>query len=160
MAKKLKKDAPLNRKQKKFVKKAIESDNITKSALAAGYQDPAYGSYLMKQPKIMSALQKALDDAGITDSMIADKLREQLEAWYVKKDGGEKYPDFHARDKAIDKSIKIKGGYAPEKHEIKQEKLVLIVTPETVKGLKDSRVLDKQNEKFIEAQVIEEEKCQ
>jgi len=157
MAKPLSNDTPLKPNQKKFIKHKIATGNSAKAATLAGFGDPGYGSYLMKQPKIQNALQQALDKAGITDELIAKKIKQQLEAYHVKKDGGKKYPDYHARDKGIDKVIKIKGGYAPEKHEIRQEKLVLIITPETIKGLKDAKAITEADVEVIEAEALKEE---
>lgn len=138
MAKALDKSKPTSRKQKKFVKKFIETGNLAKSAELAGY-DSQYGSYLKRQPKIQNEIQLALERAGLTDDTLALKMKEGQNATYVKKDGGTKYKDFHAIHKYLDMQVKIGGGYAPEKHEIKQEKLILNITLDTIKGLKDAR---------------------
>lgn len=156
MAKPLDISKPTNRKQKKFIRKVVETGDVPRAASLSGYES-GYGSFLMKQPRIMSELQEALDKEGLGNSKIAEMLKEGLEAYYVKKDGGVEYPDFHARDKTIDKLIKIGGGYAPEKHEIRHEKLTLIVTPEVIKGLKDARAITDADIDVIEAEVIEEE---
>lgn len=148
MPNKLKKDTPLKRKQKKFISGVVQHGNVSKAAALAGYGS-GYGYHLTKQPKIQTALQLALDEAGLGDSKIASLLKAGSKAYYVKKDGGEKYPDFHARDKTVDKLIKVHGGYAPEKHEIKQEKLVLIITPETIKGLLDAKAIKPEDVKEI-----------
>lgn len=157
MAKPLDKNRPTNRKQKKFIKKVAETLDVPRSAAMAGYE-PGYGSFLMKQPRIMSELQVALEKAGLDDDVIANKLKEGLEAYYVKKDDGTEYPDFHAREKYIVDLIKVKGGFAPEKHEIKQEKLTLIVTPEVIKGLKDAKAVTEAELEVLDAEVIEEER--
>jgi len=157
MPKPLNEDTPLTMRQKKFVKKFIETGNQAKAASLAGYAQPGEGSYLTKQPKIQTSIQKALDDAGLTDVKVADLLKDGTKAYYVKKDGGRKYPDFHARDKSVDKIIKIKGGYAPEKHEIMEKKLVIILSPETRKGLIDARAITEEEADVIEAEVLAEE---
>jgi len=110
----------------------------------------------MRQPKIQSELQLALDNAGLGNDVIASKIQEGLEATYVKKDGGTQYKDYHAIHKYLDMAVKIGGGYAPEKHEIKQEKLTLIVTPEVIKGLKDARAITEADLEILDAEVIEE----
>lgn len=153
MAEPLKKTTT-NRKQKKFVKALAQTGNVKKSASLAGY-DPDYGSFLKRQPHIQTALQKAIDDAGLDDVKVTDKIDEGLKATYVKKDEGKKYPDFHARHKYLDTLLKIRGDYAPEKHEIRQEKLTLIITPDVLKGLKDSKSIEK--DEVIEAEIVEED---
>ena len=155
MAKPLDNSSSLSRRQKKFVKKVIETGNQSKAASLAGY-DSGYASYLAKQPKIQTAIQLALDKAGLTDVKVADLLKQGTKAYYVKKDGGKRYPDFHARDKSIDKIIKVKGGYAPEKHEIKQTKLTLIITSDTFKGLKDAEAITEAEIEEISRERLEE----
>lgn len=146
-----------NRKQKKFVKKLVETGgNVARATDLAGYEH-GYGYHLMKQPKIQTELQVALENAGLTDDTIADKIEEGQQATYVKKDGGTEYPDYHARHKYVDMQIKIGGGYAPEKHEIKQEKLVVILSPELRKGLIDAEAMTEDEMEVIEAEVIKEE---
>ena len=145
----------LTRKHRKFIKALAEGKGSGEAASYAGYH-PAYASYLKGQPLIQTALQQALERKGLTDDKLAGTIDKGLGATYVKKDGGKKYPDWHARHKYLDTAIKIKGGYAPEKHEIRQEKLTLIVTPETIKGLKDARAIDDTEAELIEAEVMEE----
>ena len=159
MPKPLKEDTPLTLRQKKFVKKFIETGNQAKAAMLAGYSQPGEGSYLTKQPKIQTALQVALDNAGLTDVKVADLLKEGSKAYYVKKDGGRKYPDFHARDKSVDKIIKIKGGYAPEKHEVMEKKLVIILSPEMRRGLIDAKAVTEAEVEVVEAEILAEEEA-
>ena len=65
-----------NRKQKKFIKKVIETGhNIAKAADLAGYESE-YGYHLMRQPKIQTGIQKALEDADLTDDSAAVKIKE------------------------------------------------------------------------------------
>ena len=148
---------PTSRKQKKFIRKVVETGNYRKSAELAGY-DAQYGSYLARQPKIQTELQQALVKAGLTDDTVAEKIDEGQKATYVKKDGGTEYPDYHARHKYVDMQIKIGGGYAPEKHEIQQKKLVIILSPELRKGLIDARAITEAEAEVIEAAVLEEDK--
>ena len=149
-----------NRKQKKFVKKVIETGhNIRKATDLAGYE-PGYGYHLMKQPKIQNEIQLALERAGLTNDSLADGIKEGQEATYVKKDKGKAYPDYHARHKYYDMQVKIEGGYAPEKHEIKQEKLVVVLSPELRKGLLDAEAMTEDEMEVVEADVIEEERSE
>ena len=155
MAKGLSKETPTTLKNKKFIKNVVKEGNVSKAATLSGYQ-PDYGSYLMKQPKIQSELQSALERAGLGDDVIASKIAEGLESTFVKKDGGTTYKDYHAIHKYLDMAIKIGGGFAPEKHEIRQEKLTLIVTPEVIKGLEDSKVLTKAEAEVIYSERLKE----
>ena len=146
-----------NRKQKKFVKKVIETGHkIRRATDLAGYE-PGYGYHLMKQPKIQNEIQLALERAGLTDDSLADGIKEGQKATYVKKDKGKAYADYHARHKYFDMHVKIKGGYAPEKHEIKQEKLIVMLSPELRKGLIDAEAVTEDEMEVIEAEVIKEE---
>lgn len=149
MAKKLSKEKPLTKQQKKFVRNYVETGKVSESALRAGYVDQHYGSYLKAQPKVQSAIQKALDDAGLDDINLAKKLKEGTEAWYVKKEGGEEYPDYHAQAKFTDMAIKIKGGYAPEKHEIEHKQIVLNFDSNTVAGLLDAKAISPLEAKAV-----------
>ena len=147
-----------NPKQKKYAKKYVETGgNVAKATDLAGYA-PGHGYHLMKQPKIQTEIQKALVDAGLTDNTAAERIEEGQKAMYVKKDKGKEYPDWHARHKYLDMQIKIGGGYAPEKHEIKQERLVVILSPELRKGLIDAEAITEDEMEVIEAEVIKEEK--
>lgn len=157
MTKTLSKDAETTIKQRKFVKNRLAGDNKAVAARKAGFVSEGYGSFLEKQSHIQTMLQKALEAKGLTDDKVADKLAEGLESFYVKKDGGTKYPDFHAQEKYLVDLIKIKGGFAPEKHEVTEKRIVLIMSPEFKKGLKDSGLIDKKDEEIIDAEIIKEE---
>jgi len=151
------KSTKLNRKHKKFVKALAKTGDVRRSTQLAGYEDPTYGSFLQRQPHIQTALQQALEKEKLNDDKVASEIKNGLKATYVKKDGGQEYTDHHARHKYLDTLIKIKGGYAPEKHEIRQEKLNLIVTPDVIKGLKDAKAISKEEADVIEAEIIEEQ---
>lgn len=157
MAKPLDNETPVSRKQKKFVKKYIETGNLAKSAELAGYNSQ-HGSYLKQQPKIQNEIQLALKKVGLDDESAARKLKEGQEATYVKKDKGKEYPDYHARHKYLDTQIKLEGWYAPEKHEMQQKKLVVILSPELRKGLIDARAITEAEAEVIEEEVLEEQK--
>lgn len=158
MAEPLANNDKITRKQNKFIKKVVETGNIRKSTALAGFSDPSYGSFLMRQPKIQTALQTELEKAGLGDKKVASEIKNGLKATYVKKDGGKLYPDFHARHKFLDTAIKIKGGYAPEKHEIEQKQLIIILSPELKRGLIDAKAMTEEESEVIEAEILEEEK--
>jgi len=147
-----------NRKHQKFVKALARTGNASRAADIAGYNQ-SYGRWLKTQPQIQTALQQVLEEEELNDDRVAKEIKNGLEATYVKKDGGEEYPEWHARHKYLDTLVKIKGGYAPEKHEIRQEKLTLIVTPDVIKGLKDSKAITDDEAKAIEVEVVEENRA-
>jgi hypothetical protein len=138
MTKKLKEHTELKPRQKKFVKRVAETGKILKSASDVGYANPRYGSQLMNNPKILTAIQAELESQGVDKVRIVKKINEGLEATRVIKDGGKKYEDFHARHKFLDMLLKVRGDYAPEKHQIEEKRITIVITPETIKGLKDA----------------------
>ena len=154
----LKKNTPLTVKQKKYVRRVAETGAIWKSATDVGFKQPGYGSQLMQNPKILTAIQVELDNMGATADVIARKIRKGFDATRVIKDEGKKYPDFHAQHKFLDMALKIRGDYAPEKHEIRQETLTLIVTPETIKGLEDAEAITKAEVKILTTEATKEKK--
>lgn len=135
----------VNRKHKQFMKNVLDGDNVGIAAKRAGFISDKYGHYLMKQPVILTALQRVMEQKGLTDEYIAKKIKQGLNAYYVKKDGGKKYPDFHARDKFVDKVLKVRGDYAPEKHQIEEKRITLVITPDFLKGLVDSKTISKDD---------------
>ena len=153
----LKKDTPLLPKMKKFARRVAKTGEVIKSGTDVGYKGN-YGSQLMKNPKIQTAIQIEMDRIGTTTEKIARKIDEGMDAYRVIRDKGKKYPDFHVRKEYIDMAVKIRGDYAPEKHQITQEKLVLIITPETIKGLKDAEAITESEVDVITAEIVEEEK--
>lgn len=157
MSKPLSKDAEITIKQRKFVKNRLSGDNKAVAARKAGYVSQGYGSFLDQQPHIQTMLQQALERKGLTDDKVADVLDDGLKAFFVKKDGGTEYPDFHAREKYLVNLIKIKGGFAPEKHEVTEKRIILMITPDFKKGLLDSGLINKKDEEIIDAEIIKEE---
>lgn len=152
---KLKDNTPLLPKMKKYARRVAETGEIIKSGTDVGYKGN-YGSQLMKNPKIQTALQEELDALGVDKELIVRKIKQGLNSYRVIKDGGAKYKDFHAIIKYLDMWMKIGGHYAPEKHEIKQEKLVIILSPELRKGLIDAEAITEDEAKIIEVEILEE----
>ncbi len=152
----LKENTRLLPKMKKFARRVAKTGEIMKSANDVGYKGN-YGSQLMKNEKIQTAIQVEMDKQGTTTEKIAQKIDEGMDAYRVIRDGGREYPDFHVRKEYIDMAVKIRGDYAPEKHEIRQEKLTLIITPEVLKGLKDSEAITDAEADVITAEVIDAE---
>ena len=152
---KLKEDTPLKPKMKKYVRRLAQTGEIIKSANDIGYKGN-YGSQLMKNPKIQTALQEELDSLGVDKELVVRKLKAGLNAYRVIRDGGKKYKDFHAIHKYLDMYMKLEGHYAPEKHEIRQEKLIIVLSPELRKGLIDAEAITEDEAQVIEAEVLDE----
>jgi len=152
----LKKDTPLLPRMKKYARRCAETGEIIKSATDVGYKGN-YGSQLMRNPKILTALQEELDALGVNKELVVRKLKAGLNAYRVVKDGGKKYKDFHAIHKYLDMYMKLEGHYAPEKHEIRQEKLVIVLSPDMRKGLIDAEAITEKEADVIEAEIIKEE---
>lgn len=151
---------PLKRltiRHNKLAKNIARTANVKRSANLAGFS-PAYAQKLMHDQKFLTKLQLELDKQGLDDMGLVGKLKEGLEAYTVKKDKGEHYPDFHAIQKTLDMIFKLRGDYAPEKHEITQKQVIIHFTPEFLEGLKDSRILTDDEVKIIEKRALEEEK--
>ena len=159
-----KKKRKRTKKQKNFIKGVIETGSIEAGASLAGLH-PKYGHELAKRPDIQTDIQLALEKEGLTDDTLAKRIKEGQKATYVKKDGGTKYKDFHAIHKFCDMQVKIKGGYAPEKTEHIEKRLVFDVTPDAIKAWRDGGIPEKEievlmgsekEEDVIDAEVVEE----
>ncbi len=131
-----------NPKQRKFVKKVIEGESIQQAASLSGYT-PLYGHELMKQDSIKLALMVAMEKAGIGDDLMADKMREGLDALAPpRKDGGRQYADFFTRKQYIDMIHRLKGVYAPEEVNINQKVIHIHMDETMARGLVDAQVID------------------
>ena len=150
----------------KFAKKLVQHGNKELAARQCGLHEK-YGHQIVRQPEFLTALQIVLDEEGLDDLVVAQTIKKGLSAYYVRKDGGKKYPDFHAIDKALTQLIKVKGGYAPEKTEHIEKRMVFNVTPDAIKALRDCEIPEKEIKVLvdpeeegdvIDAEVVEENK--
>ena len=133
---------PATYKQRKFVKQLAKTGEIGTSAELAGFER-SYGSKLMRSNKILTLLHQELEKQGVDNDLVVGRLKEGLDAYYVKKDGGKRYKDFHAIFKYLDMYMKLGGHYAPEKHEVikREEKVNITFSPEFMEALLDSKAL-------------------
>ena len=140
----------LSPRQKKFVKKVLETGNFTKSALEAGYATREYGVVLKNKEEIREALLEALAKQGVSNELIAKRIREGLDALTPKRFSAkgtliqEEVPDHFARNLYLDKILKISGAILqPEKVELNQSKnITIILNSEMVKALLDTEAID------------------
>jgi len=150
----------------KFARKLVQHGNKELAAKQCGLA-PKYGYQIARQPEFLTALQIVLDEEGLDDLVVAETIKKGLSAFYVRKDGGKEYPDFHAIEKYLTQLIKIKGGYAPEKTEHIEKRMVFNVTPEAIKALRDCEVPKEEIEvlvgsvgdsEVIDAEIVEDKK--
>jgi phage terminase small subunit len=163
---KKKKKRPLTSREKKFIKYQGEGCGVGESALRAGYSHEQYGTYLRAQDHIKNALQTAIENAGLTDDLIAQRLREGIDAVdpEIKSVKGKvlkkETPNFTIRHKYIETTMKAKGNLAQEGAVTKQTQINIILTPDTAKGFLDSGVISKKEhgdlKEYIEHKPIEE----
>lgn len=138
----------LTPQQKRFVRYFVETRKVGESAIRAGFQNPKYGTNLLQKPAVQTAIQRALARAGIDDRVIAQKVKEGLDATLraeFYREGGTKAaeaPDFHVRKEYLDVVFKLKGDYAPIRSENVEKKLTINVNLDMLKGLEESGVLD------------------
>lgn len=155
MSRPLSNDTPLTDKEKRFVKKYVQTGRVGEASLWAGYTNTHHGSFLKAQPKIQNALMVAMEKAGVTDSNISRKIKQGMNAKYPpKRDGAKQYPDYFTRKHYIDMVLKVRGDYAPEKHEISQKQIVIVMNPETIKGLVDAKAVSEEEAEVLEAEII------
>lgn len=145
---------PLTVPQKRYCKNVLKGDNLTVAAQRAGLMSQGYGSYLMRQPKIRQELARLLETEGVDDARLAKKLDEILDATLVKKDGGREYPDYPTQLRAVETVFRVKRDIAADGSTVSQTQINIVLSPELLKGLKDSKVLSE--EEIIELEEIEE----
>jgi len=132
-----------NVRRKKFVKNLVDGFGVGQSALRAGYSHRTEGTALLREPSVLTALQTAMAKAGIDDKYLSSKIREGLEATYptkLSKDGKvlqDQAPDFFTRGLYLDKALKVRGDYSPERHIEEKRTLTINVNMEMARGLID-----------------------
>ena len=130
---------------KNVMKSLGEGGTVKDAALATGY-NAEYGSELVRHDEaVRNYLFAEMEKVGITSPLVATKMYEGLHAMTPpKKEGGERYEDYFVRKQYLDMYFRLRGMYAPEKHEIQEKKVVIIMTADTVKGLLDSRAITEE----------------
>lgn len=132
----------INVRRKKFIKNLTDGLGVGQSALRAGYAHRTEGTALLREPTVLTALQTAMDKAGITNKYKASKMKEGMEATYptkLSKDGHVLQagaPDFFTRGMYLDKALKVGGDYSPERH-IEEKTLTINLNMEMARGLID-----------------------
>jgi hypothetical protein len=146
----------LTPRHRRFIKNQMLGMSQQAAAAKAGYA-PAYASQLMRQPLIRSELASQMEQAGITETLLAKKLREGLNAKTPpKKEGGSQYEDQFVRKQFLDVIFKLRGDYAPERKETTEKHITIMMDAAMIKSLKDSRVLTEEECDILDADVIDE----
>lgn len=145
----------LNPRHRKFVKGLLEGKSPSAAGLSAGYTDPGYGLALARQPLIKSLLVAEMEKQGITDGLLARKLKDGLNAQTVpRKEGGQRYDDQFVRKQFLDIVFKVRGDYAPERSEAIEKKIVLIVDGRLRNALLDTGKITEDESKIIDGEII------
>ena len=154
--KRTKKPAKVNVRRKKFVKNLVSGMGVGESALRAGYAHKTEGTALLREPSVLTALQTAMDKAGIDDEYLSCKIKEGLNAEYpekLRKDGSvlqPSAPDFFVRQLYLDKALKIRGDYAPEKSIQENRTLTINLNMSLAKGLRDCGIIEPEEIQRLE----------
>lgn len=136
----------LSPRERKFIKYHIEGMTAYDALLKAGYSESVartQSKAVIGKPRILTAMQKALDKAGINDDMLAGKLKEGLDAnKTVSAIGGKDagagsvdfvdVPDHSARRQYQDMAHKLRSDYPDPKLDVNHTGAV-DVTVEVVK---------------------------
>jgi hypothetical protein len=145
----------LKPKHRAFIRNLMSGKGINESGLAAGFGRRT-GYDLMRKPAIRSELARQLEEVGVTDTYIAKKVKQGLNAKTVpQKENGKRYDDQFVRKQWADIAIKVKGGYAPEKIETEHKIVQLVIDSNMLKALKDSRALNEKEVKYLEHLPVE-----
>ena len=141
---KLVRKQPPNIRRKKFIKNLTDGLGVGQSALRAGYASRTEGTALLREPSVLTALQTAMEKAGIDDKYLSSKIKDGLEATYPEKkskDGGvlqaAGQADFFTRSIYVDKALKVRGDYSPERHIEEKRILTINVNMDMARGLRD-----------------------
>jgi hypothetical protein len=131
-------------KRRKFVTGMAKGLNAGDAALTAGFRNKAYGYYLKQQDSIKSLLMKAMEKAGVTEDLIAEKMKEGMNALTVPKhpQDNRRFEDHFIRKQFLEMAIKIRGDFAPEKVESIKKEIKLVIDSHLIEALKDSKVID------------------
>lgn len=128
-------------KHRSFIHHLMKGETINRAGKLAGFGQKT-GYDLMRNPAIRSELVKRMNDVGITDNLLARKLKQGLNAKTVPhRDGGVRYDDQFVRKQWADIIFKLRGDYAPEKIESEHKSIQIIIDGNMLKALQDSRAI-------------------
>jgi len=156
------KKTKLDARDRGYIKNRLEGKGVGRSALDAGFADSRYGSTLERHPRIQTAIQKKMDEMGLSDEKILRILKKGLSAKtaprYAKTEEGKEpqvlvpsIPDHQNRPRYLEIACKMKKFYAPEGSptDNRVQYIQINVTPDRVKGLVDSGKISKKEAKEL-----------
>jgi len=101
----------------KQIRKAIKNNYNVKN----GYNASVLGNAMLKKPRIQYAILDMMDRVGISDLRLVEKMKSLIfdgRKEVLDREGKVvQLEDPHIQIKALDMAMKIKGAYAPERHE-------------------------------------------
>ena len=101
----------------KNIRKAVMKNYNTKKPVTASQ----LGYTMMQKPRIQYAILDMMDKLGVSDLALVEKMKEHIfnaQREVLNKDGDVvKLSDNTSSLQALDMAMKIKGAYAPERHE-------------------------------------------
>lgn len=107
------KDRPLSKADKVVLKKYLETGNKGYALQQAGF-NPRYLSFF-DRANIVRALESALAKYNVTPDRIGKVISEGLDANIINEGEETIAPDHKTRHQFLDTTLKVVGGYAPEK---------------------------------------------
>lgn len=122
--------AELTIKQRRFVRAYLEGKPMVQAAAEAGYS-PTTGARgateLLRSSKVRSAIQHALEEAGVTDERLAAVIKDGLDACkstHLVHDGEIhelRSEDWQARLRFVDTVLRLKAAYPENAPEVAEE---------------------------------------
>ena len=145
----------LTLRQRKFIKGIVSGNSPTEAMKNAGYSPKGKASDIMGRPAVAQFLQKHMERVGITDELLAQKLRDGLNAKTTpKSEGGQRYDDQFVRKQFLDIIFKLRGDYAPERSENITKTINITIDRGFIEALKDSRAISGEQADVLEAEIV------
>lgn len=119
-----KKKEPLEPKQREYLKGRMAGKSKRQAAREAGYSEAMArkpGAKVETEP-VKRAFAELLDEAGLTDELLAQRMKEGIDA--EKANGG---TDYRERREMAALALKLKGKLI-EKHEVSGSMSITVVT--------------------------------
>jgi len=132
---KKKKKRALTLRERRFIKALPTSKSISEAMRKAGYSDSVIDRGLADSPfrktQVLTAMQEALEKAGISDEKLAQKIKEGLDCEKVVT-ATEKgiitdekaFPDFATQHRYLDTALTLRSDYPNEKLEVEHTGLI------------------------------------
>ena len=122
----IRKGAKLTFREQGFVQDVVVGKSV-KDAVRKNYNcsprnESIVGTAVLKRPRVQQALMDIMDKTGVSDPRLVERLKYMI--FDAKKEILDKEGTVHqvadntSSLKAMDMAFKIKGAYAPERHEV------------------------------------------